>query len=287
MRSRPLQYENPKIPDGINVSEKHPLRDFFSLAFAVVAIAAAAAAVVVFAADRLAPYVPFRTEVELAGRVSSTLSDSGGDVQKYLQALGDRLAQAQGLPPEMRVTIHFQDGPTVNAFATLGGHVVIHGGLIRKLPNENALAMVIAHEIGHVQHRHPVRALGRGLALGVILSAVSTAAGNAMAQRALGDAGLLTTLTFNRSQEEEADATALAALVGVYGHAAGATSLFEVLREAAKGPAPPRMLSTHPLSGDRIARIRQQATARGWSLSGAPTAIPPAILGQVMRKEPQ
>jgi predicted Zn-dependent protease len=264
------------------------LRDFVSLAFAVVAIAAAAAAVVVFTADRLAPYLAFETEVRLAGRVASTLPDGGdGEVQKYLQALGNRLAQAQDLPPEMRVTIHFQDGPTVNAFATLGGHVVIHGGLIRELPSENALAMVIAHEIGHVQHRHPVRALGRGLALGVILSTVSTAAGNAMAQRALGDAGLLTTLTFNRSQEEEADATALAALVRVYGHAAGAAALFEVLREAAKGPAPPRMLSTHPLSGDRITHIRELAAERGWALSGAPTAIPSEIMDRVTRKEPQ
>ena len=251
----------------------------------MVAIAAGAAALVVFTADRLAPYVPFEAEVRLAGQVSGTLPAGGGEVQGYLQSLGDRLARAQGLPPGMRVTVHYQDGPVVNAFATLGGHVVIHGGLIRKLPNENALAMVLAHEIGHVQFRHPVRALGRGLALGVILSAVSGTAGNAMAQRALGETGLLTTLTFNREQEEAADATALAALVQVYGHAAGATTLFEVLRKAAKGPAPPRILSTHPLTEDRIRRMETLAARRGWALAGETTAIPEAILAQVARKD--
>jgi predicted Zn-dependent protease len=253
----------------------------------VVAIAAAAAALVVFTADWLAPHVPFETEVQLAGRVSSSLPEGGGEVEKYLQALGDRLAAAQDLPAGMRITVHFQDGPTVNAFATLGGHVVIHGGLIRKLPNENALAMVLAHEIGHVQHRHPVRALGRGLALGVILSVVSSAAGNAMAQRTLGDTGLLTTLTFSRGQEEEADATALAALVSIYGHAAGATALFEVLREAAKRPAPPRILSTHPLTDDRIRRSHDLAASRGWALAGEPTAIPPEIRALVAHEAPR
>ena len=61
--------------------------------------------------------------------------------------------------------MHYDASDTVNAFATLGGHVVIYRGLLEKLPNENVVAMVVAHEIAHIKHRDPVAALGRGVAI--------------------------------------------------------------------------------------------------------------------------
>jgi predicted Zn-dependent protease len=93
----------------------------------------------------------------------------------------------------------------------------------------------------------------------------------------MGQSGLLTMLTFNRAQEEEADATALAALVKVYGHAGGSTDLFDVLRKAAQQPEPPKFLSTHPLSGDRTQRLVALARAKGWPLDGVRTPLPKEI----------
>ena len=65
--------------------------------------------------------------------------------------------------------MHYDDDAVVNAFATLGGHIVVYQGLLEAVPDENALAMVLAHEIAHVRHRHPIVGLSRSAALGFAL----------------------------------------------------------------------------------------------------------------------
>lgn len=239
----------------------------------MVALAAGLTAVLALAAQWIAPRVPFSVEEQVAAPYVKSLHD-GGEAQSYLQALADRLARAQGLPRDIGVRVHYEDGPVVNAFATLGGHIVIHAGLIAAMPDENSLAMVIAHEVAHVHHRHPVQAMGRGLAIGVMLSAVSSGIGGSVASRTMGDAGLLTALVFNRAQEEQADATALRSLAGVYGHVGGAGELFRRMRESVDMPQPPKLLSTHPLTDERIARIGMLARENGWSEEGARTPLP-------------
>lgn len=52
--------------------------------------------------------------------------------------------------------------------ATPGGHVIIYRGLLEKIPNENTLVMLLGHEIGHIKLRHPVKALGKGVVIGLL-----------------------------------------------------------------------------------------------------------------------
>lgn len=245
-------------------------------------LAAALTAALAFAAQWIAPRLPFSVEERLAQPFAKSRHD-GSEAQRYLQALADRLARAQDLPAEISVRVHYANGATVNAFATLGGNVVMHAGLIAAMPDENTLAMVLAHEIAHVHHRHPVQALGRGLAVGVVLSAVSTGLGGSVASRTMGDAGLLTVLAFNRHQEEQADATALRSLAAVYGHVAGAGELFRLLRRSAVMAQPPAFLSTHPLTDERVTRIAALAQASGWSQEGTRTPLPAFLRAQAGR----
>ena len=160
-------------------------------------------------AERLAARVPFEMEQALAAQFSDRLPPPN-DISRYLQGLADRMTAADPLPPGMKITVHFVDEPTVNAFATLGGHVVVYRGLLEAMPNENALAMVLAHEIAHVRLRHPATSMGRGVAVSLGLSVVSAGLGDGLAPQALGSAGLLTELNFSREQELEADAAGLA-----------------------------------------------------------------------------
>jgi len=139
-----------------------------------------------------------------------------------LKPLADRIAHAMDLPEEMKITVHYADVDEINAYATFGGHVVINRGLIDKLPNENALAMVMAHEIAHIKHRHPIRSLGRAAVVIIALMAVAGLQGNDVVGTIIGDTGALTLLSFSRGQESQADRSALEAVAGVYGHVAGA-----------------------------------------------------------------
>ena len=176
----------------------------------------------------------------------------------------------------MTIKMHYVNDDTVNAFATLGGHVVMFRGLLEKVPDENTLAMVTAHEIAHIKHRHPIKALGRAVIVGVAIGLMSTNMGDSMTSRILGDAGLLTTLKFSRDQETESDNTAMNAMASHYGHVTGADKLFEILQQEHEGNGlrVPQFLSTHPLSEQRIQNVSNRAVQAGWSLKQKITPLP-------------
>lgn len=261
-------YENPQLPEGINVSPTHPLKDFALLLGGVSVLIAAAVLALSFAAGYLVRFVPFEQERALASSIDADWlkqSHSTDDKRReqYLRSLGQQLATAMDLPAEMQITVHYSADDTVNAMATLGGNIVVFQGLIDTVDSENALAMVLAHEIAHVRHRHPIVAMGRGFALMLALSALS-GVGDGMIQQWVGGMGMLPVLAFSREQEEAADSDALQALLRVYGHADGAAKFFEHVAEQSALPEPPALLNTHPDTDARIARIRnfEQAHAR-------------------------
>ncbi|KPL28198.1 MAG: hypothetical protein AMJ72_04515, partial [Acidithiobacillales bacterium SM1_46] len=96
----------------------------------------------------------------------------------------------------------------------------------------------------------------------------------------LGDAGLLTILSFNRAQEEEADLTALATLARYYGHVAGADTFFKIveqLPERAGKEEIPIFLRTHPLSHKRIELLHTIAKKNGWAFDQPIVALPDTL----------
>lgn len=64
-----------------------------------------------------------------------------------------RLCEANNINRE-RIKLHVCRTTDVNAFATVGGHMMVFTGLIRECRNEQELAGVIAHELAHVKLGH-------------------------------------------------------------------------------------------------------------------------------------
>jgi Zn-dependent protease with chaperone function len=118
------------------------------------------------------------------------------------------LARYAGYAPQYLLL--FRSGMPANAFALPGGTVVVTDALVRKadtLPQaDTALVGVLAHEMGHVVHRHTTRMVveqavlnvGLGLALGDLSGVLSTGAAAA------------TGLAYRRNHEREADCYAIA-----------------------------------------------------------------------------
>lgn len=272
-----MQFENPQIPEGINVSAGHPLKDFLAIAISLIVVASVAALVLYLAAGQIARRVSFETESRIASRFIKQKSDRSA-TELALQALADRLTAHMNLPAGMRVHVHYQDAPTINAMATLGGNVFMYRGLLEKLPHENALAMVMAHEIAHVLHRDPVVGAGRGVAMAIALSALTMGVGEGAAGKMISSSAVLTGLTFSREQELAADEAALSAVAREYGHVSGARELFRIFQQLREGRGePPKFLTTHPLTADRIARIDALARERGWSTDRPTQPMPPAL----------
>lgn len=252
-----MEYSNPKIPEGINASEEHPLKEFAVLTAGALGLVVIVVLALGFLADKLAHHIPFSVEQKISlPAIESEVTN--GEMERYLRSLTQRITRVMGLPEEMTITVHYSDSEMVNAFATLGGHVVMFRGLLEKLPHENALAMVLAHEVAHVKYRHPVRSLGRGVAIGLALAVISSGAGNEVIGNILGETGYVTALKFSRDHEREADEAALLVLEKMYGHVEGADALFHVLEEGNPGKMQYEFFSTHPLSENRIRRIQQR-----------------------------
>ncbi len=278
-----MKFKNVKVPEGINVSRHSPLADLFILSGGAIVLFGTLGVAALLLGGLLARHMPVAWENALADAVIGGFERPDGKtdplVAAELQDLADRLGARMTLPEGLRVTVHYIDDDELNAFATLGGHVFLFRGLVERMASENALAMVMAHEIAHAANRDPAAAMGGALLLQLVLSAVLGSAPDSLEGLILGPNALLA-LGFSREAESEADRDALSAVAALYGHAAGTTRIFEIfLEEAAKADAaePPAFLSTHPLSAERIADIRSMARAQGWALDGKTTPLPPAI----------
>lgn len=269
-----MEYSNPEIPEGINTSREHPLKEFAILTLGVLGGLLAVILLLSFVADKLAYKIPFSVEEQLTREWFNKQGATSSHMEAYLNGLAARLMKAQAFPDDMHVQVHYDEGDTVNAFATLGGHIVIYRGLLQRLDNENAIAMVLGHEIAHVRHRDPIRSIGRGVVIGVAVSMVSTAVGDAMVDSLLGQGGQLTALRYSREQESEADELASDSLIALYGNLGGAEDLFTALKQEHHGKEGIEFFSTHPLTEKRIERIRAQEAALGSTAAERVTPLP-------------
>lgn len=81
-------------------------------------------------------------------------------LNSYLQGIGDRIAKH--LPPSgIKFTLVVVDTPDTNAYAMAGGRIMIPRKMVSFVRNEDELAWVIGHELGHAVVRHHAIDLSR------------------------------------------------------------------------------------------------------------------------------
>lgn len=167
----------------------------------------------------------------------------------------DQAVDAGAVVAPPRYEIHFRDGGKAvgpNAFALPGGDIVITDALLEFLADEpDAVLTVLAHELGHVRHRHGLHLLLRAGAVSVVASVI---VGDFSSLLAAAPA-MLATQAYSRDHEREADAYArsLARAGGV--DAARIAVFFE--RLASKYPAAAEhpisiAFSSHPAGAERV-----------------------------------
>src|SRR5262249_5919765 len=120
-------------------------------------------------------------------------------IDAYLATIGAHIAAAAGLPVNsFRYQVVVDD--EINAFAAPGGWIYVNTGTILTSRNAAELAGVMAHEAGHVAHRHVAQNVGRQRAantarnIGVAAGAVAAGAAGASAANLLGGLASLAAL---------------------------------------------------------------------------------------------
>ena len=167
--------------------------------------------------------------------------------------------RAPGLP---RIRAYIVKDPDVNAFTTGGGYVFVNAGLIAAMENEAQLAMVVSHEIGHIDRGHVEGGRQNKTAVGLLSAIASIGAsaagvGGRLTNLGIGLAGKAAVSTYSRSQESDADQVGLAYLsAGGYSGREGIKS-FQVLRRVhgRQGGGVASFFSSHPLSTERQAAL--------------------------------
>ena len=262
-----MSYQNRLPPEGINVSSKPWAGDLLVRLLLVLAVVALGGWLLLQTLTYAVRWIPISYEQRLIGQWWQ--NTEAGKREATLQDLTEALARAGGLNPEIPLFVHLQENDTLNAFATLGGNIVVFDGLLETLKNEQALAFVLAHEVAHIALRHPIQGVTRQIGAQIILALVF---GRSDFAAIAGTGGNLALLTYTRDYERAADVWAYRALVNHYGHINGSAALFHTLADTNPSQIP-AWLGTHPDIEERL-RLRQKwAEAENWPLEGALTPL--------------
>jgi predicted Zn-dependent protease len=245
----------PRQPEtNVNVTPTSPVKEFFVLTGGLVAIAIGVYFLLGLAVNLIVPHLSVDFEKKLAGALMPTFEQEAEfkEQEAYLQSLVDSMQrQCASLPYEFKV--HFNEAAQFNAVALPGGHIIIFSGLFKAAAAENELSFVLAHEMGHYANRDHLKAMGRGLVLMAISSALFGA--DSGLSGVIGNGLSLTELSFSREQETAADAFALAALNCTYGHINGALQFMQKFPKEADPGDIGHYFSSHPEVERRMAHL--------------------------------
>jgi predicted Zn-dependent protease len=185
----------------------------------------------------------------------------------YLRLAVEVYYKSKGLQNELKNfawEFNVVDDPnTINAFCMPGGKVVVYTGIINLAQNEDALAVVMGHEIAHALANHGNERMSQGLvaqlgmtSLQVALSQKPSQTNNLLLAAAGAGAQIGILLPFSRKHESEADEIGLY-LMSMAGYDPNAAAPFWNRMNQSAGARPPEFLSTHPDPAKRSQKLKQ------------------------------
>ncbi len=222
-------------------------------------------------------FISIEEEKNLGAQFDSTIINSPDEytilseaaypqANQYLQGIFNRILNSGEVKyrNEFDWQIRLIDNDsTLNAFATPGGYVYVYTGLIKYLDEEDDLAGVLGHEVGHADLRHSARALEREYGISTILSIVLGGGNNQLVEMVAATAQGLSSLSYGRDLETEADERSVTYLAETNYSCSAASSFFAKLTAEGQSGRTPQFLSTHPNPENRVENIIQTAQEAG------------------------
>lgn len=213
-----------------------------------------------YAADRLAPLVPFSIEKRIGELVDNQVRKmfdgkvcTNAEGQAAFAQLVEKLRLAGGIEHPLRAQVLSDKTP--NAFALPGGKIYLLDGLLQRAQGPDEIAGVLAHELGHVQHRDTLRRVmqtgGTSFLIGLLFGDVTGSSAVIFLGRSMLDA------SYSRETEGDAD-TFASEVMGKLGRSARPMGELLLRVTGPKSKTSLTILSSHPLSEDRLETMKKQ-----------------------------
>lgn len=222
--------------------------------------------VVDYGTEYAAPWLPYSLQARLGESVFEELVADKDEChgKRGLEAINDlanRLARAAGY--EHEVVVHVIEGGPVNAFTLPGGILVFYSDLIEQAKDRSQVAGVLAHEIGHVVHHHPIKGIARQYGIDLLAKLVSGGYSDLLNTLTSGG-NILLALRNGRAFERQADDTGVALLEKLGLRADGIAGFFEQMmeKEPKDAASAAGIWSSHPPTKERIDATKRPATGR-------------------------
>lgn len=219
-----------------------------------------------WAAEVAADRIPYSTAHIIDKHVLSTFdqgmlqpSKLSPERQRELQQRFDTLRAGRDLPD---YPLQFRNSPAIgaNAFALPGGTVVVTDALVQLADNDEEILGVLAHELGHVSERHPLRQLLQG---SVVALAMTWYVGDISSLLAAAPTLLLQT-SYSRNFERRADRFAADMLRSKGIPPTRLADMLEKLEQTHRKAHPQQQaasvdkyFATHPDTAERIRSLRE------------------------------
>ena len=181
-----------------------------------------------------------------------------------VERIGQRCARAS-VRPNLLYKFHVIEMKEINGFSLPGGHIYATSALL-KLANDNELASVLCHEVGHIAARHSLKTLKKRQEYNAIAKSIGEITGVAgdigrdlgVALGQMAGEGILT--IHSRDEEREADFLGVRAMSKARFDPLGMVTMFQKLQRIEKQS--PYLLgslfSDHPDAQERIDNTRYE-----------------------------
>jgi predicted Zn-dependent protease len=177
--------------------------------------------------------------------------------QEHVKMVGQRLIRnSVAKHSEYQYDFHLlYDPQVINAFALPGGQVFITAALYSQLENEDQLAGVLGHEIGHVIHRHGAERIAKQELTQGLTGAAVIASGDYNTAQAAQMIANVVNMKYGRDQELESDDFGVKLMIEAGYNAEALIGVMDILEQASGGSRQPEFMSTHPSPDNRREEI--------------------------------
>lgn len=193
----------------------------------------------------LAHVIPWRWE-QKAGQLALPQNVCPGNPQaeKLLVRLVNRIYPLSREDAAYSIDVRIVKDPAVNTYAGLGGNIAVDSGLLKQAESPEELAGVIAHEVGHVEHRDIMEG---AIARMLTSEGIHIVFGDHVS--AVQWSQYFLNMNFTRKQEALADEAGLVRLQKAHVDNQGYRHFFERMENSASVPV---FLSDHPANHARF-----------------------------------